>query len=90
MFAGFLFFGTLIGVVVRMLVAGRAGGWGPSICSGAVGALLGGWLGRMDALRSARDSGGLCMALLGAFVLVAFYHRVAATRRVGDGRLSRP
>jgi uncharacterized membrane protein YeaQ/YmgE (transglycosylase-associated protein family) len=80
-FVGFLLFGTLIGAVIRLLVAGRAGSWGVSMLSGGGGALLGGSLGRLGALRGDHDSGGFSMALLGAFALVVVYHLVAAMRR---------
>jgi uncharacterized membrane protein YeaQ/YmgE (transglycosylase-associated protein family) len=82
-FLGFLLFGTLIGASVRLLVAQRAGGWAISILSGAGGALIGGFLGRCAELRSDLDSAGFAMSLLGAFALVAVYHVVAATRRLG-------
>jgi uncharacterized membrane protein YeaQ/YmgE (transglycosylase-associated protein family) len=86
-FVGFLLFGTLIGAVVRLLVAGRAGGWGVSILSGAGGALLGALLGRSGALRGDLDSGGFVASLLGAFTLVAVYHAAAAARRRAMGTL---
>jgi uncharacterized membrane protein YeaQ/YmgE (transglycosylase-associated protein family) len=81
-FLGFLLFGTLIGVTVRMLVAKRAGGWGISILSGAFGALLGGFLGRSAGFHRDLDSAGFVMSVLGAFSVVVLYHAVAAMRRV--------
>jgi hypothetical protein len=78
---GFLLFGTLVGGVVRMLVAQHAGGWWISIVSGAGGALLGGLFGRIDRLSSDPDSSAFAMSLLGAFAMFAAYHVVAASRR---------
>jgi uncharacterized membrane protein YeaQ/YmgE (transglycosylase-associated protein family) len=80
-FIGFVVFGALIGAVVRMLAAGRAGSWTGSTLSGAAGALLGGSVGRLDGLRGSQDSGGFGMALVGAFVVVAAYNFTAAGRR---------
>jgi uncharacterized membrane protein YeaQ/YmgE (transglycosylase-associated protein family) len=78
---GFVLFGLVIGVVARMLVGGKSpGGWGPSMVSGAVGAMLGGFFGRFAGLYHDREPAGFVMALLGAFALVAVYH-VARRRR---------
>jgi hypothetical protein len=81
-FVGFLLFGTLIGGIVRLLVAERAGGWRISMVSGAGGALLGGLLGRGGELGGDLGSAGFGMALFGAFAAVAMYHALAATRRM--------
>jgi uncharacterized membrane protein YeaQ/YmgE (transglycosylase-associated protein family) len=80
-FVGFLLFGMLIGVVMRLLVAGRAGGWGASMLSGVGGAMLGGFMGRVGKLNGDGESAGFVMSLLVAFTLVAIYHAVAAWRR---------
>jgi uncharacterized membrane protein YeaQ/YmgE (transglycosylase-associated protein family) len=80
-FVGFLSFGTLIGGIVGMLVAEKAGRLGVSMLSGAFGALAGGFLGRWGELHNELDSGGFVAALLGAFASVALYHSVAAVRR---------
>jgi uncharacterized membrane protein YeaQ/YmgE (transglycosylase-associated protein family) len=77
---GFIAFGTLVGAVVRMLAAGRAGGWTGSTLSGASGALVGGAIGRVEALRDSHDSGGFSLALIGAFVVVGVYAFAAARR----------
>ena len=37
-FIGFVVFGTLIGAIVRMIAAGRAGSWTGSTLGGAAGA----------------------------------------------------
>jgi uncharacterized membrane protein YeaQ/YmgE (transglycosylase-associated protein family) len=79
-FLGFIVFGTLIGAVVRMLAAERAGGWTGSMLSGALGALLSGSIGRVEGLRDSHDSGGFSVALVGAFLVVAAYNFVAARR----------
>jgi len=77
---GFIVFGTLVGAVVRMLAAARAGGWTGSTLSGAAGALIGGAIGRVEVLRDSHDSGGFSLALAGAFVVVGVYTFAAARR----------
>ncbi len=73
-------FGALVGAVVRLLGAGREGGWTGSILSGAAGAFVGGSIGRVEALRDSHDSDGFSVALVCAFVVVAAYNFVAARR----------
>ena len=80
-FVGFLLFGTLIGGVVRMLVAEKAGGWAASVMSGGAGALFGGLLGRADAFRGDPESAAFMLSLLGAFASVGVYHALTAFRR---------
>jgi uncharacterized membrane protein YeaQ/YmgE (transglycosylase-associated protein family) len=75
-------FGTLIGGAVRMLVAGKAGGWWVSILGGGCGALLGGFLGRGGGFPEDPGSAGFVMSILGAFGVVAVYHAVASRRRL--------
>jgi uncharacterized membrane protein YeaQ/YmgE (transglycosylase-associated protein family) len=77
---GFIAFGALVGAVVRMLAAGRAGGWTGSTLSGAAGALIGGAIGRVEVLRDRHDSGGFSLALVGAFIVVGVYAFPAARR----------
>jgi uncharacterized membrane protein YeaQ/YmgE (transglycosylase-associated protein family) len=91
-FFGFIVFGTLIGAVVRMLAAERAGGWTGSMLSGASGALVSGSVGRVEGLRDSHDSGGFSVALIGAFVVVAVYNVLAArrTRAVAPQQTMKP
>jgi uncharacterized membrane protein YeaQ/YmgE (transglycosylase-associated protein family) len=79
-FVGLLLFGLLIGVVIRMLVAGKAGSWAVSTLSGIGGAVLGGFVGRAGSSHGSGDSAGFVASLLGAFTLVSIYHAVAARR----------
>jgi uncharacterized membrane protein YeaQ/YmgE (transglycosylase-associated protein family) len=80
-FVGLLLFGMLIGVVIRMLVAGKAGSWAVSTLSGFGGAVLGGVVGRAGSPHGSGDSAGFVTSLLGAFTIVAIYHALAARRR---------
>jgi uncharacterized membrane protein YeaQ/YmgE (transglycosylase-associated protein family) len=88
-FIGFIVFGTLIGAVVRMIAAGRAGSWTGSTLGGAAGALLGGSVARLDGLRGSHDSGGFSTALVCAFAVVAAYNFMAAGRRARTPALER-
>ncbi len=81
-FLGFVLFGTLIGGVVRLIVARRAGGWWVSTLGGGCGALLGGILGRRGGLVGDLESAGFVMSVLGAFAVVAVYHWIASRRRL--------
>ncbi len=78
---GSLLFGTLIGVVIRMLVAGRAGSWVISTLSGVGGAVLGRLVARAGGSNAPENSAGFVASLVGAFTIVAIYHAVAARRR---------
>jgi uncharacterized membrane protein YeaQ/YmgE (transglycosylase-associated protein family) len=79
-FLGFVLLGTLIGGAVRMLVAGRAGGWWVSMVGGGCGGLLGGILGRRGGFLEDLESAGFILSILGAFAVVAVYHIVASRR----------
>jgi uncharacterized membrane protein YeaQ/YmgE (transglycosylase-associated protein family) len=79
---GFLVFGLLIGGVTSTLVAIKpAGGWGVSMLCGVLGALIGGFFGRVAGLYGDGEPTAFVMALLGAFALVAVYHTAVARRR---------
>jgi uncharacterized membrane protein YeaQ/YmgE (transglycosylase-associated protein family) len=78
---GFLVFGILIGAVVRVLVAGKAGSFRGSILIGASGAIIGASLGRIGGFHDDSEPSAFVMSLLAAFALVAVYHGAAARRR---------
>lgn len=77
----FLPFGLLIGALARLLAANRMPGpWAGSLVVGAVGAMLGGWLGRGLALYRGERPEGFAMSLLGALALVIAYHAFSLWR----------
>jgi uncharacterized membrane protein YeaQ/YmgE (transglycosylase-associated protein family) len=81
----FLPFGLLIGLLGRMLAGPKVGGvtvvsWLPSLLAGAVGAVVGGILGRVVLLDRAERPQGFALSLLGALVLVVAYHAVLRWR----------
>ena len=77
---GWVLFGLVVGVIAKLLMPGRdPGGFIVTIVIGIVGALLGGWVGRMMGFYGPGEGAGFFMALLGAIILLALY-RVFAGR----------
>ena len=75
---GWIVFGLIVGVVAKMLMPGRdPGGFVVTVAIGIVGALLGGFLGRMLGLYQEGDPVGFVMAVIGSIVLLWVYRRVA-------------
>jgi uncharacterized membrane protein YeaQ/YmgE (transglycosylase-associated protein family) len=74
-------FGLVVGIVAKFLMPGRdPGGFILTIVIGIVGALLGGWLGRVFGLYAPGQPVGFFMAVLGAIVLLVLYRLVASRR----------
>jgi uncharacterized membrane protein YeaQ/YmgE (transglycosylase-associated protein family) len=81
---GWIFFGLIVGIVAKLAMPGRdPGGFILTMMLGIVGALLGGFLGRLLGLYKEGDPVGFFMAVLGSIVLLMLY------RLVGGGRPSR-
>jgi uncharacterized membrane protein YeaQ/YmgE (transglycosylase-associated protein family) len=77
---GWIIFGLIVGAVAKLLMPGRdPGGIIVTMLLGIVGAVLGGFLGRMMGLYETGEAAGFFMSLLGAVVLLALYR--AMTRR---------
>jgi uncharacterized membrane protein YeaQ/YmgE (transglycosylase-associated protein family) len=67
-------FGLVVGIVARLIMPGRdPGGVIVTIVLGIVGALMGGWLGRVMGLYREGEPVGFLMAVLGAVILLALY-----------------
>jgi uncharacterized membrane protein YeaQ/YmgE (transglycosylase-associated protein family) len=76
-----IIFGLIVGLVARLLVPGpQPGGIAMTIVIGIVGALLGGWLGRVAGWYQEGQAAGFIMAVVGAVILLLIYH-VALPRR---------
>ena len=74
-------FGLVVGVVAKFLMPGRdPGGFIVTIVLGVVGAMLGGWIGRVMGLYREGEPAGFIMAVIGAVVLLGLYRLVAAKR----------
>ncbi len=77
---GWIVFGLIVGVVAKVLMPGRdPGGFVVTIAIGIVGALLGGFLGRMLGLYQEGDPVGFFMAVIGSIALLWIYRRTASS-----------
>ncbi len=80
---GWIVFGLIVGVVAKLLMPGRdPGGFVVTIAIGIVGALLGGFLGRVLGLYHEGDPVGFVMAVIGAILLLWIYRRTAGATAV--------
>jgi uncharacterized membrane protein YeaQ/YmgE (transglycosylase-associated protein family) len=71
-------FGLVVGVVAKFLMPGRdPGGFIITIVFGIVGALLGGWLGRVIGIYRPGEPVGFIMAVVGAIIVLLVYRMVA-------------
>ncbi len=78
---GWIVFGLIVGIVAKLLMPGRdPGGMILTILLGIVGALTGGFLGRVMGLYREGDPVGFVMAVLGSMVLLILYRLVAPGR----------
>lgn len=77
---GWIIFGLLVGIVGKMLMPGKdPGGFIVTVAIGIVGALIGGFLGRLLGMYGQDDPVGFVMAVIGAVILLWLYRM--ATRR---------
>jgi uncharacterized membrane protein YeaQ/YmgE (transglycosylase-associated protein family) len=74
-------FGLVVGIVAKMLMPGRdPGGIIVTIVLGIVGALLGGWLGRVMGLYREGEAAGFIMAVIGAIIILGLYRLILPSR----------
>ena len=74
-------FGLLVGVVAKFILPGRdPGGIVVTIVLGIVGAMVGGWLGRVLGFYRPGEVAGFIMAVVGAIVILALYRVVTSGR----------
>jgi uncharacterized membrane protein YeaQ/YmgE (transglycosylase-associated protein family) len=79
---GWVFFGLIVGIIGKLLMPGRdPGGFVITTILGIVGALVGGFLGRVLGLYREGDPVGFVMAVIGSIILLVLY-RMFATRSV--------
>jgi uncharacterized membrane protein YeaQ/YmgE (transglycosylase-associated protein family) len=77
---GWIFFGLIVGIIGKLLMPGRdPGGFVLTTILGIVGALVGGFLGRVLGLYRDGDPVGFVMAIIGSIILLVLY-RTFATR----------
>jgi uncharacterized membrane protein YeaQ/YmgE (transglycosylase-associated protein family) len=71
---GWIVFGLIVGIVAKLLMPGRdPGGFVVTSLIGVVGALIGGFLGRVLGLYREGDPVGFFMAVLGSILLLWLY-----------------
>ena len=79
-----ILFGLVVGLIAKLLVPGREpGGFILTAGLGIVGALVGGFLGRLIGLYpSYQSTGGFLMSVVGAVLVLAIYNAVIGRRTV--------
>jgi uncharacterized membrane protein YeaQ/YmgE (transglycosylase-associated protein family) len=79
---GWILFGLVVGIIGKLLMPGRdPGGFIITSILGIVGALVGGFLGRVLGLYREGDPVGFVMAMIGSMILLVLY-RLFANRSV--------
>lgn len=77
---GWIVFGLIVGIVGKLVMPGKdPGGFLATVAIGIVGALIGGFLGRLVGLYGQDDPVGFFMAVVGAVVFLWLYRSI--TRR---------
>ncbi|MGZ9133323.1 MAG: GlsB/YeaQ/YmgE family stress response membrane protein [Nitrospira sp.] len=80
---GWILFGLIVGVVAKLLMPGRdPGGMIVTILLGIVGALIGGFLGRLLGWYGESDPVGFIMAVIGAILVLFAYRKLSGPSRV--------
>ena len=76
---GWILFGLIVGAIAKLVMPGRdPGGLAITIVLGIVGALVGGFIGRLLGLYQRSESAGFIMATIGAIVMLFIYRRIVA------------
>ena len=71
---GWIVFGLVVGIVAKFLMPGRdPGGFIVTAILGIVGAVVGGFAGRLIGLYGEGDPVGFIMAVVGSIILLAVY-----------------
>ena len=77
---GWILFGLIVGVVAKLIMPGPdPGGMIVTILLGIVGALIGGFIGRMLGWYGEGDPVGFIMAVIGAIVVLFGYRKITST-----------
>jgi uncharacterized membrane protein YeaQ/YmgE (transglycosylase-associated protein family) len=76
---GWILFGLVVGIIGKLLMPGRdPGGFIITSILGIVGALVGGFLGRVLGLYREGDPVGFVMAIIGSIILLVLYRMFAS------------
>ena len=74
-------FGLVVGIVAKFIMPGNdPGGIFVTMGLGIVGAMLGGWIGRVMGLYREGEPAGFIMAVVGAVVLLTLYRFLMPNR----------
>jgi len=80
---GWILFGLIVGVVAKLIMPGPdPGGMIVTIFLGIVGALIGGFIGRMLGWYGEGDPVGFIMVVIGAIVVLFGYRKISSTSQV--------
>ena len=80
---GWILFGLIVGVVAKLIMPGPdPGGMIVTIFLGIVGALIGGFIGRMLGWYGESDPVGFIMAVIGAIVVLFGYRKISSTSQL--------
>jgi uncharacterized membrane protein YeaQ/YmgE (transglycosylase-associated protein family) len=80
---GWIFFGLIVGVVAKLLMPGRdPGGMIVTILLGIVGALIGGFLGRLLGWYGENEPVGFIMAVIGSIFVLLVYRKMRGPSRI--------
>lgn len=80
---GWILFGLIVGALAKLVMPGNdPGGIVVTILLGIVGAVVGGWLGRVLGFYGPQDPAGFLMSLVGAIALLAIYRATAGRKRL--------
>ena len=75
---GWILFGLIVGLVAKLVTPGHdPGGVVMTTALGIVGAILGGFVGRLLGLYQAGEGAGYIMATLGAVLILFVYRQVS-------------
>ena len=75
---GWILFGLIVGLVAKLVMPGQdPGGIVMTTALGIVGAILGGFVGRLLGLYQAGEGAGYIMATLGAVLILFLYRQVS-------------
>jgi len=77
---GWIIFGLVVGALAKLIMPGKdPGGWIVTTLLGIVGAVIGGFLGRLLGLYQEGEPAGFIGALIGALLVLWIYRKTRKT-----------